>query len=264
MAMTGTGTQADPYIVDTWADFVTAVGTAQAYVEFPVNTIIDMNNVQPEGIDSNIVFKCTQFDAKGGEINGLFLRNGQFRNDNNSPIIKNLKLTEMRADKGAFYMDGGKMQNCIIAGSFGGEVMFDTIRGRFTLESCSVNAQLQSGTYFADSYWGDDRSLTIKNSIVNLSGSVRSDGNTLVLNNSTIRGVIPTTYFYELRNSVIDCVVPSDTSLRSAGHSNDYGYINSSKFNEGVTTTNRFTQVSDDQLHDAEYLYSIGFPIGVD
>ena len=264
MAMTGTGTQADPYIVDTWADFVTAVGTTQAYVEFPVNTIIDMNNVQPEGIDSDIVFKCTQFDAKGGEINGLFLRNGQFKNDNNSPIIKNLKLTEMRADKGAFYMDGGKMQNCIIAGSFGGEAMFDTVYGSLTLESCSVNAQLQSGTYFANSYYGDNRSLTIKNSIVNLSGSVRSDGGTLVLNNATIKGVIPTNSFNRFGNSVIDCVVPANTSLSGGGYSNDKGYINASKFNEGVTTTSQFNQVSNAQLHDAEYLYSIGFPIGVD
>jgi hypothetical protein len=99
---------------------------------------------------------------------------------------------------------------------------------------------------------------------VSLSGSVRSDGGALVLNNSTIKGVIPTRYFYKFGNSVIDCVVPAETSLTGGGYSNDKGYINASKFNEGVTTTSQFNQVSNDQLHDAEYLYSIGFPIGVD
>lgn len=37
--MTGTGTQADPYIIADWSDFITAVGTSNAYVEFPKNLV---------------------------------------------------------------------------------------------------------------------------------------------------------------------------------------------------------------------------------
>ena len=54
--MTGTGTQTDPYIVDNWADFVTALGTSGAYVSFPeVGGVLDMNDIAPEGLSSKIM-----------------------------------------------------------------------------------------------------------------------------------------------------------------------------------------------------------------
>lgn len=266
--MTGTGTQADPYIVSTWEDFVTAIGTEQAYVEFPENTIINMNDVVPEGIGEMIYIKCTQFDAKGGEIKNLFFKTGGrflIQNSNWNTYIKNLKLINMRADDTGFhFFSYGKMQNCIISGSFGGEEMFDLSSNRFVLESCSVNAQLQSGTKFTTSYWNDERSLNVNNSIINLSGTVRSDGGTLVLSNSLLQGKIPTNYFYTLYNSLIDCGVPANTSISGYGASGDKGYINSSKFEEGVTTSNQYILVTNEQLQDTNYLFDIGFPIGVD
>lgn len=266
--MTGTGTQADPYIVSTWEDFVTAIGTEQAYVEFPENTIIDMNNVVPEGIGEMIYIKCTQFDAKGGEIKNLFFKTGGrflIQNSNWNTYIKNLKLINMRADDTGFrFFTYGEMRNCVISGSFGGEDMFDLSSNRFVLESCSVNAQLQSGTKFTTSYWNDERSLNVNNSIINLSGTVRSDGGTLVLSNSLLQGKIPTNYFYTLYNSLIDCGVPANTSISGHGTSGDKGYINSSKFEEGVTTSNQYILVTNGQLQDTNYLFDIGFPIGVE
>lgn len=266
--MIGTGTQADPYIVSTWEDFVTAIGTEQAYVEFPENTIIDMNDVIPEGINTVINIRCIQFDAKGGEIKNLFFTTGGrflIQNSNWNTYIKNLKLINMRADDTGFrFYSYGEMRNCVISGSFGGEDMFDLSSNSFVLESCSVNAQLQSGTKFTTSRWGDERSLNVNNSIINLSGSVRSDGGTLVLNNSILQGKIPTNYFYTLYNSLIDCMVPANTSISGHGASGDKGYINSSKFGEGVTTSNQYILVTNEQLQDTDYLFDIGFPIGVD
>lgn len=266
--MTGTGTQADPYIVSIWEDFVTAIGTEQAYVEFPENTIIDMNNVVPEGIGEMIYIECTQFDAKGGEIKNLFFKTGGrflIQNSNWNTYIKNLKLINMRADDTGFrFFTYGEMRNCVISGSFGGEDMFDLSSNRFVLESCSVNAQLQSGTKFTTSYWNDERSLNVNNSIINLSGTVRSDGGTLVLSNSLLQGKIPTNYFYTLYNSLIDCGVPANTSISGHGTSGDKGYINSSKFEEGVTTSNQYILVTNGQLQDTNYLFDIGFPIGVE
>lgn len=266
--MTGTGTQADPYIVSTWEDFVTAIGTEQAYVEFPENTIIDMNDIIPEGIGEMIYIKCTQFDAKGGEIKNLFFKHGGrflIQNSNWNTYIKNLKLINMRADDTGFrFFTYGEMRNCVISGSFGGEDMFDLSSNRFVLESCSVNAQLQSGTKFTTSQWDDERSLNVNNSIINLSGVVRSDGGTLVLNNSLLQGKIPTNYFYTFYNSLIDCIVPANTSLGGHGYSGDKGYINSSKFGEGVTTSKQYILVTNEQLQDTNYLFDIGFPIGVD
>lgn len=109
--MTGTGTQNDPYIVDNWADFVTAVGTSGAYVEFPKNLVrtadtdVDPNklytdangavqtNVQPAdlanlyentfvldandyeeskyGLSDMIYLQCESFNGYGGYIKNI-------------------------------------------------------------------------------------------------------------------------------------------------------------------------------------------------
>ena len=59
--MTGTGTQTDPYIVDNWADLVTALGTSGAYVSFPEGGgVISMNDIAPEGLSSQITVSCAE------------------------------------------------------------------------------------------------------------------------------------------------------------------------------------------------------------
>ncbi|NLT08219.1 MAG: hypothetical protein GXY08_01780, partial [Ruminococcus sp.] len=72
--MTGTGTQADPYIVDNWPDFVTAVGTYDAYVEFPDGGgVIDMNNVAPTGIPE-ITLACASIKGNDWIIQNLYCK----------------------------------------------------------------------------------------------------------------------------------------------------------------------------------------------
>lgn len=109
--MTGTGTQNDPYIISDWTDFITAVGTSGAYVEFPKNLVstsdtdVDPNklytdeygvvqtNVQPAdlsnlyentfvldansddgfpgGITTHIQIRCASINGFGGYIKNL-------------------------------------------------------------------------------------------------------------------------------------------------------------------------------------------------
>ena len=72
--MTGTGTQADPFIVDNWPDFVTAVGTYDAYVEFPDGGgVIDMNNVAPTGIPE-ITLACASIEGNDWIIQNLYCK----------------------------------------------------------------------------------------------------------------------------------------------------------------------------------------------
>lgn len=107
--MTGTGTQNDPYIISDWTDFITAVGTSNAYVEFPKNLvhtsdtnvdpnklytdangivqtnvqptdlanlyentfILDANDYAPEGLSSTITISCASINGFGGGIVNL-------------------------------------------------------------------------------------------------------------------------------------------------------------------------------------------------
>ena len=107
--MTGTGTQADPFVIGSWSDFITAVGTSGAYVEFPKNLVstsdtdvdanklyvdssgvvqtnvqpsdlanlyentftLDANNYAPTGLASTITINCASINGYGGTIKNL-------------------------------------------------------------------------------------------------------------------------------------------------------------------------------------------------
>ena len=108
--MTGTGTQNDPYIVDNWADFITAVGTSSAYVELKKELVktadttvnpnklyvnssgevqyivqnsdlpnlyentfcLDANDYAPEGITTTITITCASLNGNGATIKNLY------------------------------------------------------------------------------------------------------------------------------------------------------------------------------------------------
>lgn len=115
--MQGDGTQANPYIPNTWDDFVTAIGTSGAYVELPIELIktsdekvkngklyfdsqgnriatpiqselssyyendfkFDMNTVNPLGVF--ISFNNCHVDGNGASVVNLYI------SDNNSGIL---------------------------------------------------------------------------------------------------------------------------------------------------------------------------------
>ena len=110
MAVTGSGTQADPYIVDTWEDFLWAAKYQGAYVEFPkqlslttdtevvegklyvnnngeviINPVVsglgsyyendfylDANDYAPEGFTSAIDFECN-LNGRGAKIKNIYI-----------------------------------------------------------------------------------------------------------------------------------------------------------------------------------------------
>ena len=66
--MTGSGTSADPYLVDNWADFVTAVGESNAYVALTAD--INMNDIAPQGVSTTAI-NATNVDGRNHTIYNL-------------------------------------------------------------------------------------------------------------------------------------------------------------------------------------------------
>lgn len=103
MAVTGSGTQQDPYIVENWEDFLSVkASNITHWIKFSesVNKVIDFNNIQPEGFSSPITM--TGYI----DFNGWEFRNMKFNSTSTCfkyasisgtdyPILelKNLKLT---------------------------------------------------------------------------------------------------------------------------------------------------------------------------
>ena len=73
--MTGTGTQADPYIVSTLADLRTAAGTAGAYVEMDPDAstkIIDLNGSAANPVTDRLDINCASLAGNGWRIRNLY------------------------------------------------------------------------------------------------------------------------------------------------------------------------------------------------
>lgn len=265
--MTGTGTQADPYIVDNWTDFVTAAGTSSAYVEFSENTVIDMDENYSEGISATININCASIDGKNSQITNLYLIDNAALNFTSTCTVENISLLNMRRDGNSgttFYLSGDvSLSNCIITGSFGGSILFEA-PGVRNINCCSITVHLQEGCAFTKgSRYEDTRCLHLNDSILRVSGNPLLTGQyrKFVLDNSMIAGKLPTNAFYKITSSIINCDIPDNTSITA---SSGKGYINSDLFGTGVTVDSHFASLTDEQLQDAEYLESIGFPIGVE
>ena len=261
--MIGTGTQADPYIVDNWADFVTSAGISGAYVRFADSTVIDLDVDHSEGFSSNITIRCTEIDGNGGEIRGLFLINNAYLAFQSYITVKSLTISAMRRDGGSgqafWFSEGGTFSGCIITGSFGGEAMIYN-GGYTTFNCCSMNVQLQANTALVESYWYDDRCLRFFNSKIKITGTpyINNRNRQVALENTLLLGELPTDIFNKSYASVVDCNVPDNTALTC-----DSGavFINADKFGSGVTAGSRFIRLTDEQVHSADYLYSVGFPV---
>lgn len=66
--MTGTGTQVDPYIVGTLADFIMAAGTSGAYVELQNDINVALDPVYKHGLSAPISISCADLDGNGHRI----------------------------------------------------------------------------------------------------------------------------------------------------------------------------------------------------
>ena len=102
MAATGTGTQADPYVVDNWPDFLTVCNlTTSTYIVWAdsENKVIDFNTINDRGFTDTITIKGN-VDFNSWELRNL---NSSARYvlsfygaSNNKPTVQNLKITNAR------------------------------------------------------------------------------------------------------------------------------------------------------------------------
>lgn len=290
--MTGTGTQADPYIVDTWADFVTAVGKSDAYVECAEGTVWDMNDIAPDGINSRINIYAKSINGNGAIIKKTyFTSNGSFFFAN-STSVTGVDFLDSLIESGTFIYRAGAatFQECRFSGIIQDSTFFyNTANSSAYIKRSSINLQFQGNSLLCCGYYVGNgiggRPIICQNCNVRLSGSSTNSStitsydsnykyNLITFENCLISGVNPFKYLYvswawssgtySSKYSVFDIVCSLGQFITNAPRYSSIVncIINSDKLN-GATVDTAIKKVTDDQLHDASYLQSIGFPIGV-
>lgn len=295
--MTGTGTQADPFIVDNWPDFVTAIGTANAYVEFPEGGgVIDMNDAAPTGIPE-ISVACASIKGNDWIIQNLYCKGHRGLSTAYGKYVSINKLHFLN-----FYFDDNGVYD------FHGIMLFgnsDDERQGYYFTECRfsgiANCTFQSsdaagrrnGLFRQGNFWEICR-------LVRCSFNVRLNGYAILLSGSTyayednrveycnikvsgnsplwtidgdyrnclISGDSVATAFDAKRGSsnfnVVNVDFSNASNFECIGRSGAVNLINTDLLPSGATIGTGFIGVTTEQLHDAAYLASLGFPIGVD
>lgn len=266
MAITGTGTQADPYIVDTWTDFVSAFNESSKYITFPADTVFDFNEIQDYA--GKLTGRYNTVLGNGINFRNIMLETGAFISATNKNTFDNMRFTNLYFTGDARFISSSNNNNwcyfinCQFSGVFQGNSKFNDSGDKLyfgkslTSVGCGINLKLSEQAVFRATAYScycyncqltldcessaTDRSFNIYNSLIegNIGGANRSIW-------------------------AVNCIVNADieTTLTNSNTSS-ISVLNSDKIKTGGSSSG-FATVTAKQLQNAAYLSSIGFPIGV-
>lgn len=256
--MQGTGTQADPFIPATWSEFVTAVGKSGVYVSLPEGGgVFDMNKIAPEG-GIKVTFSCIKIDGNGWIIHAPHNIAFEAYNSDQSHIINDLHFLdfEFTGSPKKMMFDGSnrwmymRLNGCTFTGNISGGsdvYLFDEV---LSMDQCNINV-----TFVGDTYRLFNGSASNNLTMSNVKARFDYSGCTYT---TTEKITTPSDKkindsFFEITNCNLDFEY---SGLRSVFHVNgNGGYVRNA---DGVKNN-----VTEEQLGNAAYLNSIGYPIEV-
>ena len=289
--MKGSGTQADPFEPTTWLEFVTAIGTEGAYVEFPPEPgVIDVSSLGFFNIGTNNIncpILCTSINGNGWTIHGLSWQNSYMfgKKVTGDVTIKNLNFTSFLGFLNSgnyadfFYFSKGEIliDNCVFTGTLDNNGFEYHYQNNLTYNQCSLTFELKHGAGINQHAYTASEMV---NCNIKLTGSTSTTGN--IINAKPfdfcyLRGALTFTgnsafllkdngSTSTLHYSVIDIDLINGGSGNSITIDNRGAKIVNKDKIKGFTTItlddDEFA-VTKEQFCDAAYLKQIGFAIGV-
>lgn len=308
--MTGSGTENDPYIIDSWEEFKAHVSEAGVCIKIADGTIWNMNELEPAGCPTLTISAgdpaTLNIDGNGVVINDLYLPydNCFFKGNGGygKKIIKGFNFFNCRCDGVLFdahngsYKEANKqfqIYDTVVTGIFNRQIFqsnHDMYRF-FYLERCGINVKLTGNNYLSfgtgfdavNSHFniiGENNTEKFFNNYYTSSGYYYDSSSSCRFCNCYIAGELKNTT--NLRFTVNNVYTNNIFNIKVCEGSEIYiietsdkgcNLINSDKIencnvhaSDGNSEKGFFSTinyVSTTQLKNAEYLSSIGFPIGV-
>ncbi|MCM1009155.1 MAG: hypothetical protein NC485_14800 [Ruminococcus flavefaciens] len=256
--MQGNGTQNDPYIPESWDEFVQAVGTYDAYVTMPESGgIFDMKKIAPKG-GITVDIKCKLIEGNNWEIRNAY--NCLFSVDDiaaqNGVSIVGLHFLNFYIDKyesiygySLIWANSLLLLGCKFSGTVASDVGYPVLLylRSGTVATCSFNVKLSGKAIFSD----------------NSTYVIYFNYTNVIIDNSDYVGSISCPLYVTSADSFFEHIAnangikiylsPDKNSKSSIVHSNAGSSV--------ATLTETYVKVTEDQLKDVEYLRSIRFPI---
>lgn len=262
--------------VNSWTEFLEAIAVSGDTVECPENAVWDMAQLEPEGHSGYIVCNA-KINGRGTQIKNLVMldspANARFFFNDDVTDLHILNAT-LECSSSFFGVANFKTaQMCTFSGMLRGSgVGFGT---NAYFYRCAANLEWATAT--GTSIFG--RNCSVKYCNFKVSGT-RLQTIALYQHNSSdqISGyencyvILDTPQVTSLtgrkfKTSVLRCNAANVTdlsALNDGGGAQNFSLLVSSDFPNVQTTSSGVVLVTENNLRDAAYLQSIGFPIGVD
>ncbi|MCR5109810.1 MAG: hypothetical protein K6B38_02735 [Ruminococcus sp.] len=281
MSITGTGTQADPYIITTYAELVEKAAESGVYVK--VGNDINITDEYPDGDMLPLVVKSI-IDGDNKTISNWY---AVYTNNYNnvisvysSGVIRNLNLRNIYAmpySSRGFVANADSntssycFENCNISGVILSGSFFHGYYCKYLMKDCSVNLLFKNTAKFIDISQAYMKDAEINNCYVKL----KSESNYyLFYSNASSAPNLGSDSYYEIdqaafgmsssfifSNCVFDITANSTFTFNIDSSSASPSIINTSKA-PNCTPQNKLLGVTAENWLNTEYLTSIGFNAG--
>lgn len=259
--------------VSSWAEFVTAVATNDAVVNCPEKAVWDMNEIAPTGISGTITLACSVINGNGTKIKNLHFLNGNFVK-NRTVTINDLEILnfvcETRDASGYRALFYGASSNnalylnrCILSG-LGNQYLQHMSITKTYLDRCSINIDFTSsaGAFGIFPLTSATYCRLKQNAQSFTAGAFQSIG---TCSFCEIDIYMPQANQIDVGNISACKLIGGfgDATLRNADTARSFPSIFSTAAMPSAMGGTYVIGVTADQMKDAAYLASIGFPIGV-
>lgn len=262
--MTGTGTEKYPFIVDNWEDFrkINTISPS-IYVKWKdtENKVIDFNNIMPDGFSEDVIFPAN-VDFNGWKLRNIRINSGGIvcLNISNLIIEDFVFSSSEYVFRTGFPNRAGSMKNCVISGNIGNKNSVYLLED-VTATDCGFNVRAETDSEFwlTKSTWGDFRNcdtvLDITANKIRLNYNY-SSGQCYFKGNFNVTGDSPVNINSE-RGNIFDFYCNREIQYTGKGLS----VYNSDKLKITDNSSSNILPCTTEQLKNADFLYSIGFPI---
>lgn len=290
MAITGSGTSADPYIVTTYGELVQAASRESKYIEFPkepgtINIEDEYGKTEPPQL---VIRNGVHINGNGWEIHGLW---GEHHNcisriGTGGSYMNNLTFSSFHSQSNYFlYCSDNypqfQISGCIFSGICEKDFMYLTVySGSPNISYCSITINFPSLNYsrfICSNNIDENKSMELSNCNIKLksAGGLRlfeftspygrykssirnccfdlTSDNCRIFNGSASNTIVSSCIFIGDSQSAINI---------GNGTPQTVNVFDEEAFPNAVGST-KFVGVPHDKIGDAAYLSNLGFPIGV-
>lgn len=279
MSISGTGVENDPYIVDTWDDFVTAItsgtGSAGVYVQVDTSSVTTWNFPQeePTGITTAINWNAADVDGQGLTIKGMFGSAAQWFQNSSSSYVKSIRninfldMAKTQATTGVFSGQKYEFRNCQLSGTIESGAFLAQSGGSNYFATGSISGSDPKGCAIAFKFSGNGNITTasggssaavFQHCILNLDGTSTATPY-VKMSECKIIGGMPWANFNNSGGgqNVIDAEVESIGTWTNSG--GGVTLLNTDKLATGLSVPSNYTGVTSAQMLDVDALAAVGF-----